>query len=190
MVRNVLPVLLPVRIQRLLNMQHLYTWNCPELTANARWTRVMDSVFFSSLLLLYMDSANTALHIFVSHFCCRLFLGLFSSLFFQSDTNECVFVWMGGGWVPRLSGNRWPSWASLTVIKCGLPRQLRWSRCPQRQFIMLSASTKMTSCFTAWINFLQFLTATCLTVEIEQYSPLSVLSFFRASQRYGGGGDL
>lgn len=89
-----------------------------------------------------------------------------------------------GRWcVPCLYSYHWPSWASLTVIKCGLPRQLRWSRCPQWQFIMLSGSTKMTSCFTAWINFLQFLTATCLMVEIEQCSPLSILSFFEASSQ-------
>lgn len=78
--------------------------------------------------------------------------------------------------VPRPCSSPWPSRASLTVIKHGSLRQLRWSRCPQWQFIKLSANTKMTSCFAAPINFLQILAATCLVVEIERCPPSSLRS--------------
>lgn len=112
-------------------------------------------------------------------------LYIFSSFFFlfKAAAASQFSILLRAGWaktetvaLPCPRSSPWPSRASLTVMKRGSLRQLRWSRCSQWQFIKLSASTKMTSCFAAPINFLQFLAATCLVVEIERCPPSSVHS--------------
>lgn len=129
--------------------------------------------------------------IYVFPTCCRLVI--FRAILLsrlpdsQIDTYECVFVWVRERQTEWMEGGKS---LAYTAISDHLQLLWQWSSVAYQDSLGdRGVHSGNSSCYQGTQRwqvvsllesiFCNFLTATCLVVEIEQCSPLSVLSFFK-----------